>query len=104
MNPNQEGYRSLVAEEQGKEEQRKRNSPATAMERRWRACRAKSNLPAMLRGEEAAAASSTMTPDVGKRRRRRAGGRRRQLPFSVSWSGGEAQGAEDLRKKALWRG
>jgi hypothetical protein len=74
-------------------------------ERRRQVCRGRSNLPAMLRGEEAAAASSTMTPGVGERMRRRAGGRRRRSFLSVPRSGGEAQAAgEQKRKKALWRG
>jgi hypothetical protein len=58
----------------------------------------------MLRGEEAAAVSSTRMSGVVERRRRRRVGRRR-CSFSVPWSGGEVQEAEELRrKKALWRG
>jgi hypothetical protein len=36
---------------------------------------------------------------VGEWRRRRAGGQQRRSTFSVPWSGGEAQGTKERRKK-----
>jgi hypothetical protein len=53
------------------------------------------------RKEAAVASSMKMSDDVERQRKRGAG--RRQSSFSVPWSGGEAQGAEERRKKkVLW--
>jgi hypothetical protein len=54
----------------------------------------------MLRGEEAAAVPSTEIPIVVERRCRSGAGRRWRS-FSVPRSGGEAQGAEEQRKKKV---
>jgi hypothetical protein len=60
--------------------------------------------PPVISGRGAAAAAMNVKmPNVGERRRRRAGGQRRRSTFSVPWSGGEAQGTKEQRKKkALW--
>jgi hypothetical protein len=54
----------------------------------------------MLRGEEAAAVLSTVIQVVVERRCRSGAGLRRRS-FSVPRSGGEAQGAEEQRKKKV---
>jgi hypothetical protein len=55
-----------------------------------------------LQREEAAAASSTEMSGVVERRCRSGAGRRWSF-FSVPWVGGEAQGAEEQRKKkTVW--
>jgi hypothetical protein len=89
----------------GKEEQSKRNSPEFER-RRWSSgeLAVKDPIsPGDTRKRSGGGGEEVKMPYDGEWRRRRAGEQRRRSTFSVPWSGGEAQGTKEQRKKkAVW--